>query len=946
MRKISFKKIIPVLLFAIITLSCFTVNAEETTQVVKVGYTLNNGTIKSPMVIGAEGYGYEYLNKIFKYIDGSYTLEFVYCEYTEVEELLASGEIDLYGPVAYTESMGENFLFTEESFGDNFVFLSTLNTNENFYSNIDNIDGSTIAVQLNEPNEYLLDEFLEENNLEANIVYFTESDYETVMETNGYDFCLCTSLQTYQNLTPVVSLGYTESYYISCCNNVDLIDDINEAMVEVHEQEYLYQEKLYLEYYDYSILSDSYITEEEYALLQGQDIYYIGIEDIYGPIGYKNDDGEFQGVSVDVMNMIADIAGIEYVFVEVTEDTTQEEMEALDFSFLSYDENGRENTVESTPFCEMPYILVDRIVEEDETITQVGVMVHYGLTEDAYTGYIHEREIVEYDSLLAMLEAYNNGEIDSIIMTTSNMNLVKNEFVDQEFVVTNLDMSLNLCLIFQENYSEEKMLVFDKIINQLDAKAIESSVMTYSTPESTEVGVKELMKKYPFAIPSIIIVVAAVIILVIVVLSDRRKNHLYQLLNYDKLTGLYSGHKFEAEVEKVLSLNDKYKYSIVTIDIDHFKYINDVFGYEVGNVVIQKVASSIREISPQSVVVARNNSDIFLVLLRREANEDHRLEFTDEDRRKLFGGLKPYIGDTYRLSFSIGVYDIMDKTFDINFMIDCANIARLQGKRFVHTTIYQYDSHLDSKRMVSTDLIQNMVQAIQEHEFVVYYQPKISLENKKITGAEALVRWMKNGEMIPPNQFIPLFEKNGFIESLDIYVLEEVCVFLKENPKAPKISVNISGATIIKPDITKRIFRVVDKYEVDYKRIEIEITESAFVDEFENVLHAIERLREKGFTIAMDDFGVGISSLSRLKNIPLDVLKIDREFIWDSMNNEKGLEIVKNVIRMAIGLNLETVAEGVETQSQEKMLLELGCDIGQGYNYSRPLPKEKFIQWF
>lgn len=944
MRKLIIKSTIMIALFCgfILSFNGIIAKAEERPVVIKVGYTLNYGTVKSPMVIGEEGYGYEYLNEIFDHVDGDYELEFVYCEWLEVVNMLENGEIDIFGPITYSETTAESFLLSEESFGDNFIFLSTLSSNVSNYNDYSDIEGSTIAVQANNPNEYLLLEFLEENELEVEIVYFTEDDYEKVMD-EGYDFCLCSSLQSYMNLTPVVNLGVVDAYYVTTLDNTELMDTINEGMASVDKSEYMYQEKLYLEYYDYSILSELYITEDEYTLLQSKGTYYIGIEDIYGPVGYKNEDGEFQGVAVDVMNMIAEMAGIEYEFVEITE-TSIEELAELDFAFMSYDDEIAEKMVKSTTYCEMPYILVDHVMDDGEEIVNVGVLTHYGLAQDEYQGYVYEREVVEYDSLLDMQEAYNNGGIGSMILTTSNMNMIRGEFSDDNYQVATLDMNLNLCLLYSEDYSKELIDIFDKIIAQLDSRAVSASVMEHSTVENTSIELEDILKEYPYAILATVIFIFVLIIGESNLVAKQKRNYLSELLNYDKLTGLCSGHKFGEDVKQILEKESKKFYSIVTIDIDHFKYVNDVFGYEVGNIVIQKVAGCVEKIAPKSVVIARDSGDIFLVLLEKEQSLEHKLIFDDCDRNTLFEEISPYIGETYKLSFSIGIYDIIDRTLDINFMIDCANIARLDGKGSAYTTIVKYDDRMDKQRVISTEMISNMVQAINNHEFVVYYQPKVCLSNQKMIGAEALIRWQKGDGLIPPNDFIPLFEKNGFIQRLDMYVLEDVCAFIEMNPTVPKISVNLSGITIMRKRIAEEILELVSKYVVPHEKLEFEITETALVDEFEQVVESLDKLRAKGFTISIDDFGVGISCLSRLNTMPIDVLKIDREFIWDSIGKERKIEVLKNIINLSEGLKLEIIAEGIETKEQEELLLQLGCKLGQGYLYAPPLRVEDFMK--
>jgi len=231
----------------------------------------------------------------------------------------------------------------------------------------------------------------------------------------------------------------------------------------------------------------------------------------------------------------------------------------------------------------------------------------------------------------------------------------------------------------------------------------------------------------------------------------------------------------------------------------------------------------------------------------------------------------------------------------------------------------------------------------------VYLQPKYSPKEEELSGAEALVRWISPEEgFVPPNRFIPIFEKNGFILKLDDYMISEVArqqaQWISEGKNVVPISVNVSRAHFTKVDLAEHICRLVEQYNVPHEVIELELTESAFFEDKEVLLGTVRKLREYGFTVSMDDFGAGYSSLNSLKEIPLDVIKLDAEFFRGNDEAGKGKIIVNETIDLAKKLNMRTVAEGIETKEQVDFLAELGCDLIQGYYFAKPMPLKEFEQ--
>ncbi|HGZ2699170.1 TPA: putative bifunctional diguanylate cyclase/phosphodiesterase, partial [Clostridioides difficile] len=284
---------------------------------------------------------------------------------------------------------------------------------------------------------------------------------------------------------------------------------------------------------------------------------------------------------------------------------------------------------------------------------------------------------------------------------------------------------------------------------------------------------------------------------------------------------------------------------------------------------------------------------------------------------------------------------------DINTIMDRANTARKTIKGGHKNSFAFYDKEMHKKILKEKEIENSMVDALNNGEFIVYFQPKYSLSDYQIIGAEALVRWDNPQKgLIPPIEFIPVFERNGFIVNIDFYVFEEVCKkireWMDEGQKVVPISVNLSRMHFVNSNFIEEFKLIVDKYKIPTRLIELELTETAVLDNIEGLLDTMNNLKEKGFVISMDDFGTGYSSLNLLKELPVDILKLDRAFFTekDESNNEKI--VISNVIKMAKELKMKVISEGVETISQVEFLKQIGCDMVQGYLFSKPMPVKEF----
>lgn len=426
--------------------------------------------------------------------------------------------------------------------------------------------------------------------------------------------------------------------------------------------------------------------------------------------------------------------------------------------------------------------------------------------------------------------------------------------------------------------------------------------------------------------------------------SDRANKQLYNIRNYDGLTGIPTLHKLQKDIEILFANKDKNeKYAVVYSDISQFKHINDSLGYERGDRILCDFADLIKS-REEHICYARISDDNFLIVLHY--GEEEKLKSYVVRLFELFNYNERIRYPGYRFIVSSGVSHI-ESADDLTTAIDNANIARKSLKTLTKTECKFFDISMKEQLKKEIDITNTMESALKNGEFIVYMQPKVGLKTNKIVGGEALVRWKRAGNVIvPPNDFIPLFERNGFIVHLDFYVYEEVFKILqkwmKEGKEVVPVSLNVSRIHLYDENFVKEFKELVDKYEIPYSLLELELTESIFLSHSESAFGIIKDFRKLGFSVSIDDFGSGYSALNLLKNMETDVLKLDKEFFGNGEMKKEEKIIVSNIINMAKQLNMKVLSEGIETENQSNFLKSVACDMAQGFLFSRPMPMEDF----
>lgn len=413
------------------------------------------------------------------------------------------------------------------------------------------------------------------------------------------------------------------------------------------------------------------------------------------------------------------------------------------------------------------------------------------------------------------------------------------------------------------------------------------------------------------------------------------------LFRGDHLTDVYTEEVFCKKVAKLLKANPETDYAMVYSDVENFGLIRELFGENAANNILVYLEKVFKHLTGQDELCSRLDAGHFALFLKYKEDLDKNLE-------SVVKAINDFpINMTIKLRF--GVYKIDDRSVPVKTMYGRAFVATDEIKGKYGQYVAYYDKKTWEKQVYEQEIINCMEDAIKEKQFMVFFQPKYDLDSEKVAGAEALVRWQHPVKgFMNPAEFIPLFEKNGFITELDKFVWDTTCGYIegwikKGYPIVP-ISVNVSRADIYSTDFIETILDIINKHGIKPEHIHLEITETAYTDNPAQIIDVVRKLKDIGFVIEMDDFGSGYSSLNMLNELPVDILKLDMGFVQGGMDKSSS-GILSFIIGLAKWMDYAVVAEGIETKEQIQMLRDMDCNFVQGYYYAKPMPPDEFEEY-
>lgn len=618
-----------------------------------------------------------------------------------------------------------------------------------------------------------------------------------------------------------------------------------------------------------------------------------------------------------------------------------------------------------------------------------------GQLKDVFDGKemaIYETKSYYYSlpALILSVPVYKNGEVVAILMANSSIQGIEHAINLNIFdgngythIITNKGDSVvlaenqeNFYNFFTkiENSGEFLNMDSDRIID--DFANERSGLVYYNHNDSDKIAVYRPLERNNWYVLTIvptqyatksitntiirvtiisvlIVLLFAVILTYILVNSIKKKREIERNAYVDPVTQGSTKVKFYIDAVNLIKNNSPLTYSLISIDLYKFSIINDSFGISSGDEVLAFIYKSIKKYLASDEQVSRISGDNFNIL--KKTTDIYEIKKFLDNVSTEINSFNADLINKYYLQFYAGIYFINDTSLDVVKMEFCSNVARKISKKKRTTELYNYTIYEENQRLTQTKeryIDNHMEQALANGEFVMYLQPKIDLRTDKVGGAEALVRWNdpKFG-LVPPGEFIPIFEENGFVRKVDLYIFEQavklVRSWLDRGIEPITISVNLSRIQLNNINFLDKYVRVLEMYDVPAKYFEMEVTESIVFNNVKLLIEIINKIHEAGFSCSIDDFGSGYSSLNMLKDMHVDVIKLDREFLKFSHNNEeRSHQIIANVIQLVKSLGAKNVTEGVEKENEVNFLKSVGCDMIQGFYFSKPLPVKEFEVYY
>ncbi len=919
------------------------------TVTIKVGYSDSDG-ISVDQDGNYSGYVVAYLEEISRYTGWKY--EYVLDSWEGCLNALERGEVDILPMMNYTSERAERFLYSVLDMGVIYPVLYTNSDRDIFYQDYSAFHDCRIGVVTDTSFERLLTEYIESRHLNCEIVLFSdENEAKNALSQGEVEILATSSLSSHDDLKMIDSFGVTPSYIATNRQDQELMEQINAAMqrMEIEHPGLIF--RLTAEYCDISS-ADLHLTRAEQEYIDSAGTIDIRMFGNRHPLIYFAGD-EVRGVLPDYLSRISELTGLKFNYIQAETEDAQREADLLKEShslLLSSSTaiTSRPDLIQSRSIMQLEVAYIKRIKDDaDFKPTTFAILRNMDFLKDSLSD---EYTVLICDTVEDCMNAVERGDADM----TAQFELVTTYLLQKPRYSENLvkwfgsDYSVD---VFVYGTEEDDLLI--SILNKAQeyltdterTELISSSLMNHTYVNDFS----DLIYQYTWLILMVIMALAILTLLYLLRYGTRREKQkirenedLQRRLWMDDLTGLYNRAGFFANAREMFARLGG-NVSIVRINICRFKQYNEVYGLENGDMILQEVGSCLKQMQIQApMVLGRFSGDSFYLCA---ANDDlEKLSFV---RQINLSSLNLDLNLTY------GIYRMgPGEDIQINVVCDRADMANAAAMPTDDKYIHYYSETEHQQLRYEQMIEQDMERALRENQFIIYIQPKYDVATEAIVGGEVLVRWLHpEYGLIPPGKFIGLFERNGFIRQMDYFVWEKCCQYVAEMKRAGMLAIplsfNMSRVHFYGFESVLRLTELLEKYHLEPGDVELEITESLCAENPDMLFDKCHQLRTMGFRIAMDDFGSGYSSLSTLKNMPIDILKMDLRFLSDDNEADqadRGHCILRSTIEMAHTIGLDVVVEGLETREQRDFIREIGNCTAQGYYYARPMPTDAFTE--
>ena len=931
------------------------VRAEGAQKTVKVGWYESpfNTTDKNGRL---SGYAYEYQLKIASYSGWKYT--YISGSWYDLMQKLISGEIDLMSDVSYTEARAEQMLFSELTMGteEYCIFISPDNKNitaEDFST----FNGKKIGVNKDSIQVGFYREWAEEHDVHAELVEMKTTEVKAVEMLEDGEIDAYITLNAYGDpdaLVPVCKIGYSDIYFAVSKNRPDLLSELNAAMSRIQDGDPYYNQQMF-EKYVRQFGTNAFLTISERNWLSEHGAIRVGYQDNYLAFCSKDPvTGELMGALKDYLEYASDCLSNAHIdFTAQAYPTAAAALNALqrgeiDCLFPSnlsgYESETRHLIVTPAVMRSDVYTII-RQSDKDFFGNKEHVVVAVNEGNFNYDAFLADNfpkwRKVYYSTTADCLRAVSEGVADCVLVSNYRYNNIARLCDQYGLTAFSTGLGLDYCFAVYEG-DTELYSVLDKVTGLVPTSTINAALSVYITEDARTTFSDFLIKNIGVVIVILAIMIAAILFFMLrSIFVEKKAKKLIAATELDELTGLYNRNFFFQRINKIYKEHPEIPRDAIVVNIEQFHTINALHGREFGDDILRTLGSEIEGIAKETGGVSgRFGADRF----------DLYCKSLDE-YQTIFDRLQNKLNDfapNASIRIRMGVMPWQDNVEPMQ-MFDRARAACSMARGHYKEHLIVFGEKMLEKELLEQRLLNDLRRALDNFEFEVYYQPQYDIQSKtpKLVSAEALVRWQHPElGMVYPDKFIPLFEKNGKIGELDKYVWDQaarqIARWKAAFGVAIPVSVNLSRIDIFDPMLEKTLDEIVMRNGLGNEMLHLEVTESAYTGNASQVVKIVGDLRKKGYVVEMDDFGTGYSSLNMLSAMPIDVLKMDRTFIHNIEKDERDVQLVALILGIAKNLHIPVVAEGVETETQMNMLHDLGCQMVQGYYFSRPLHPSEF----
>ena len=902
------------------------------------------------------GYAYEYQLKIASYTGWSY--EYVNGSWSELLQMLIRGDIDMMSDVSYTEERAKNMLFPDYPMGseDYYLFIAQGN-GEISSSDYTTLNGKRVGVNRDSIQAGFYRDWAERHGIRAELIELTTSEDESLnmLETGELDaYVTVDSFTDPERAEPVCKVGSSDFFFAIGKDRPDLLAELNDALSSIQDEDRYFNQQMF-ERYIRTAGTNAFLTPDELDWLSGHDVIRLGYQDNYLAFcAADKETGKLTGAIKDYLEYAShSMENAELRFETSPYPTVEDALDALhrgeiDCVFpanLSGYDGERLGITMTPPLMQTNMFAIVRQSDINTFTNREHVIVAVNQGNPNYDAFLLDHypswRKVYYENTDECLKAVSDGMADCILVSSFRYNNISRLCNKYRLTPFPTAVDLDYCFALEKG-NKQLYSILAKVTSQIPSSTV-NSLLSYYITEDARNSLSDILSDN---LALVLTVIAAVMLTIIwsMLRSMRAEKMARQLIaatETDALTGLYNRDYFFQYADRIRREQPDTPMDAIVLNIEQFHSINALNGWEFGDYVLRILGNELSAIAGETGGIAgRFGADRFDLYLRH--TDDYQAILAR--LQKKLDGIVPNASIRLRMGVMPWQADLKPVQ-----MFDMARTACSLARGHFQEHLIVFDERVHERELMEQRLLGDLRRALDNYEFEVYYQPKYDIQNEqpRLASAEALVRW-NHPELglLQPGDFVPLFERNGKIAEVDKFIWSEaarqVARWRSQYGIKLPVSVNLSRIDVFDPTLESTLDSILAQNGLEHDMLRLEITESAYMENEDQLLMVVESLHQKGYTMEMDDFGTGYSSLNMLSVIPIDVLKMDRSFIQNLEQDSKAVHLISLILGIAKNLGIPVIAEGVETEGQLLLLKRLGCTLVQGYYFSRPLHPSDF----